>query len=125
MNSSCIKVGWFLRTAGWLLRTAGWLLRTAGWLLRTAGWLLRTAGWLLRTAGWLLRTAGWLLGRLETNPAQRGGGISVNARWVGRGRGGHGGRNFGGDRAGRRGGFTGWHGGRRGNWPRQGPAWKK
>jgi hypothetical protein len=73
-----------------------------------------------KRAATTVRTASWLLGRLENTPAQRGGGVSANAGWVGWGRGGRGG----GDRAGRRGGSTGWHRGRRGHWPRQGRAWK-
>jgi hypothetical protein len=78
-----------------------------------------------KRAATAMRTAGWLLGRVENNPIQRGRGLSASAGWLGRGRGGRAGRAFGGDRAGRRGGFSGWHGGRQGNWPRRGPAWKK
>ncbi len=78
-----------------------------------------------KRAATAMRTAGWLLGRLENHPIQRGRGLSAGAGGLGRGRGGRAGRSFGGDRAGRRGGFTGWHGGRHGSWSRRSPAWRK
>ncbi len=71
------------------------------------------------------RTAGWLLGRLESHPKLRGRGFGAGARGQTRGRGGHAGRTVNGDSAGRRGGFSGWHGDRHSSWHRRGPAWKK
>jgi hypothetical protein len=71
------------------------------------------------------RTAGWLLGRLENNANQRCRGfVSGHGGWT-RGRGGRAGGPGNYDRAGRRGGNSGWHGGRPGGWHRRGSAWKK
>jgi hypothetical protein len=69
------------------------------------------------------RTAGWLLGRLENNARGIGAGSGVQTR----GRGGHRGRTVSdnytrGSRG--RGGFSGWHGVRRGGWHRRGQSWK-
>jgi hypothetical protein len=71
------------------------------------------------------RTAGWLLGRLENNANQRGRGFVSGFGGRTGGRGGRAGRTVSYDRAGRRGGFSGWHGGRHGCWHRRESAWKK
>jgi hypothetical protein len=71
------------------------------------------------------RTAGWLLGRLENNANQRGRGFVSGSGGRTRGHGGRAGGTVNYDRAGRRGGFSGWHGGRHGGWHRRGSTWKK
>jgi hypothetical protein len=69
------------------------------------------------------RTAGWLLGRFENSAGRGDRGSAMGHGGWSRGRGGRFGGHVSFDRAGRRGGNGGWHGGRRSGWHRRGAAW--